>query len=91
MTYVKGAYDACINKHPSTTTTECDIPCAVNTPLHQTSFLVNSKVVFHVLEFTLSAGILFKTKTLWKLRLQIELHLVWRQHLPATTVNFLPF
>jgi hypothetical protein len=28
-----------------------DIPCAVNTPLHQASSLANTKVAFQVLEF----------------------------------------
>jgi len=60
--------------------TICDIPCAVNTPLHQTYFPANTKAGFQVLEFTFSAGIFLKIKTLWKLRLQIE-----------ATVNFLPF
>jgi len=68
-----------------------DIPCAVNTPLHQTYFPANTKAGFQILEFTFSAGIFFKTKTLWKLRLQIELPVLWRLHLPVATVNFLPF
>ena len=63
--------------------TVCHILCAVNIPLHHTSFPANSKARFQVLEFALSAGIYFKTKTLWKLRLQIELPHIW--------VNFMPF
>jgi hypothetical protein len=68
-----------------------DIPCALNTALYQTSFPACTKIVFQVLEFALSAGTFFKSKTLWKLRFQIELPLLWRLQLPVATVNFLPF
>ena len=71
--------------------TICDSPCAFNTPLHQTSFPANAKSGFHVLEFTISEGIFFKSKTLWKFRFLVELHLLWRLQLPVATVNFLPF
>jgi hypothetical protein len=71
--------------------TVCDIPCAVNTALNQTSFTANTKAGFQVLEFTLSAGIFFKSKNLSKLRFQIELPLLWRLQLPVATVHFLPF
>jgi hypothetical protein len=49
------AYDvrqpcACITNHPDTAMTMRDIPCVVNTTLHQAS-LANTKVAFQVLEF----------------------------------------
>jgi hypothetical protein len=71
--------------------TICDTPCAVNTQLHQTSFPANTKAGFQFLEIILSAGTFFKTKTLWKLRLQKELPLLRRQQLPVTTVKLLQF
>jgi hypothetical protein len=39
-----------------------DIPCAFNTPLHQTSFPENTKTDFQVLEFTFSEGIFIKSE-----------------------------
>jgi len=84
-------YDACITKILGTAMTICDIPCTVNKPLHQTSFPENTNAGFQVLEFTVSAGIFFTSKTLWKLRLQIELFVLWRLHLPVATVNLLTF
>jgi hypothetical protein len=39
------------------------------------------------LEFALAAGIFLKTKNLRKLKLQIELPLLWRQQLPVATVT----
>jgi len=50
--------------------------------LYQHTFRLQAD--FQVLKFTLSAGMFLKTKTLWKLRLQIELELLllWRQRLP---------
>jgi hypothetical protein len=59
--------------------------------LHQIYFPANTKAGFQVLEFTLSEGIFFKSKNLWKLRFQIELPLVWRLQLPVATAKFLPF
>ena len=58
-TYVNRAYDDCVTKHAGTGMTICDIPCAVNTPQHQTSFRANTKAIFQVLEFALSAGFFF--------------------------------
>jgi len=55
-----------------TVMTICHIHCAVKTPLHRTSFSANNKARFQVLEFALLEGIFFKTKNLWKLRLQRE-------------------
>jgi len=80
-----------LTKHPGRAMTICDIPCTVNTPSHQTYFPANTKAYFQVLASTLSAGILFKAKTLWTIRLQIELPHLWRQKLPVAIVNFLPF
>jgi len=71
--------------------TVCDTPCAVNTPLHQTSFPANTKAGFQILEITLSAGIFFKTKTLGKLRLKKELPSLRRQQLPVVTVKLPQF
>jgi hypothetical protein len=59
--------------------------------LHQSSFPANTKAGFQVIEFTPSTGMFFKTKNLWKLRLQIELLLLWRQQLLIATVNFCHF
>ena len=66
--------------------TICHIPCAVNTPVKHISSPANTKADFQVLEFTLSARTLFKTKILWKLRLQIEMPLYPMK--AAATVNF---
>jgi len=84
-------YDACITKILGTAMTICDIPCTVNKPLHQTSFPENTNAGFQVLEFTVSAGIFFKSKTSWKLRFPMELSLLWMLQLSVATVNFLPF
>jgi hypothetical protein len=54
-------------------------------------FSANTKAGFQVLEFTISAGTFFKSKTLWKLRFEIELHVLWRLQLPVTAVNFCLF
>lgn len=89
--YVNRAYEACVTKYPGTAMTICDIPCAVNTPMHTTSFPANTKAGFPVLKFTPSAEIFFITKDLRNVRLQREVLLLWRQQLPVNIVNFLPF
>jgi hypothetical protein len=60
-TNVNRASDARLTKHPGPAMKIRDIPCTVNTPLHQTSFPENTKKHFQVLGFTLSEGIFFKS------------------------------
>ena len=88
--YVNRGYDACIAKHPDTAMIINDIPCAINTPSHQTPFLANTKLGFQVLILLFQRGHFSKLR-LWKLRLPIELPLLWRQQLPVAIVIFLPF